>query len=124
MRFSFLSFLSSCFFFHCSPFSVFFDFCDYCEKYDRSDTESHNDVNKNEGKRKYVIQLSNLLKKRFEKPEAPAPTDAEAGIASNDEEDNAAPSESTVIIDDEPQKKVWRLFPESEHTTNDRSVDL
>lgn len=62
----------------------------------RSDTESHTDVNKSEGKRKFVIQLNNLFRKRSDKPEAP----------SNDEEDNAPPSESTVVIEDEPQKKV------------------
>lgn len=60
-------------------------------------------MNKNEGKHKYVIQLSNLFKKRSEKPEAPAQNDTELG---KDDEDNAAPSESTVIIEDEPQKKV------------------
>lgn len=76
----------------------------YLQKYyDRSDTESHGDVNKSEGKHKYVIQLSNLFKKRSEKPEAPAKNDAEQG---KDDDDNAVQSESTVIIEDEPQKKV------------------
>lgn len=63
-------------------------------------------MNKSEGKHKYVIQLNNLFKKRSKKPEASASNDAEEGKLSNDEEDNAAPSESTVIIEDEPQKKV------------------
>lgn len=75
-------------------------------------------MNKSEGKRKYVIQLNNLFKKRSEKPEAPSPNDAEEGKLSNDEEDNAAPSESTVIIEDEPQKKV--RFSNRKKTTNDR----
>lgn len=78
------------------------------QNYGRSDTESHTDVNKSEGKRnKYVIQLNNLFKKHTGKAEAPAPNDAEEGKVSNDEEDNAPPSESTVIVEDEPQKKVW-----------------
>lgn len=65
-------------------------------------------MNKSEGKRnKYVIQLNNLFKKHTGKAEAPAPNDAEEGKVSNDEEDNAPPSESTVIVEDEPQKKVW-----------------
>lgn len=76
-------------------------------KRNRSDTESHNDVNKSEGKRSLVIRLNDLFKKR--KPET-SQTDAEDGKVSHDDEDNAAPSESTVIIDDEPQKKVKRFF--------------
>lgn len=72
----------------------------------RSDTESHTDVNKSEGKRRYVIQLNNLFKKRSNKPEASAANDVEDGKTSQDEEDNAPPSESTVIVEDEPQKKV------------------
>lgn len=63
-------------------------------------------MNKSEGKRKYVIQLNNLFKKRSNKPEAPASNDVEDGKTSQDEDDNAPPSESTVIVEDEPQKKV------------------
>lgn len=79
----------------------------------RSDTESHVEVNKNE-KRKYTIylnslKLNKLFKKRAEKSEAPN-TDVEEGKLSNDEEENAAPSESTVIIEDEPAKKVKLFF--------------
>lgn len=72
----------------------------------RSDTESHTDVNKSEGKHKYVIQLNKLFKGRLSKPEAPSSNDLEEGKTSQDEEDNAPPSESTVIVEDEPQKKV------------------
>lgn len=63
-----------------------------------------------------MIRLNNLFKKNGNKPEAPSQTDAEDGKVSHDEEDNAAPSESTVIIDDEPQKKV-RVFLLSAHKT-------
>lgn len=103
-----------CFFFYVRYNLVFFLFA---KKYGRSDTESHGDVNKNEGKRKYVIQLNNLFKKRSDKPEALSPSDAEQGKVSNDEEDNAPPSESTVIVEDEPQKKVinFKSKPENYH---------
>lgn len=78
-----------------------------CVRACRSDTESHTDVNKSEGKRKYVVQLNNLFRKRSNKPEAPAANDdVEEGKTSQDEDDNAPPSESTVIVEDEPQKKV------------------
>lgn len=82
-------------------------------KRNRSDTESHNDVNKSEGKHNLMIRLNNLFKKHTNKAEAPSATDAEDGRVTHDDEDNAAPSESTVIIDDEPQKKVKRslCFP-------------
>lgn len=70
----------------------------------RSDTESHVDVDKTE-KRKYTINLNlNNLFKRGEKSKATESNDAEQGKLSEDE--NAAPSESTVIIEDEPSKKV------------------
>lgn len=93
---------------------ISFVLCEFCEKnktkYEthRSDTESHNDVNENEGKHNFMIRLNSLLfKKQSKKPEATAHTDTETGkISHDDDDDNAAPSESTVIIEDEPQKKV------------------
>lgn len=63
-------------------------------------------MNKSEGKHKYIIQLNNLFKRRSSKPEAPTSNDVEEGKTSQDDEDNAPPSESTVIVEDEPQKKV------------------
>lgn len=74
----------------------------------RSDTESHVDVNKSE-KRKYLnINLNSfnkLFPKRTDKSEQPAhQPDVEEGKLSEDEQ--AAPSESTVIVEDEPNKKV------------------
>lgn len=54
-----------------------------------------------------MIRLNNLFKKQSNKPEAPQHNDdVEDGQLSRDDDDNAAPSESTVIIEDEPQKKV------------------
>lgn len=75
----------------------------------RSDTESHVYVDKSE-KRKFAFNfnLNNLFKNRSEKGKSSQPNDVEDGKLSNDEDDNAAPSESTVIVEDEPTKKVMK----------------
>lgn len=57
-------------------------------------------------KKSLGIYLDNLLKK---KPQFLKKDNAEADTGSvnaNEEDDNAAPSEATVIIEDEPPRKV------------------
>lgn len=55
-------------------------------------------------------RLNNIFTKHTKKPEASAQSDIEEGKLSQDEDDNAPPSESTVIIEDEPKKKVKFLL--------------
>lgn len=86
---------------------------DWCHQINRSDTESHAEVNKSE-KRKYLnINLNSfnkLFPKRSDKTEQPPhKPDIEEGKLSEDE--NAAPSESTVIVEDEPNKRVNKSIP-------------
>lgn len=56
----------------------------------------------------FNFNLNNLLKNRSEHGKSSQPDDVEEGKLSNDEDDNAAPSESTVIVEDEPTKKVMQ----------------
>lgn len=57
----------------------------------------------------FNFNLNNLFKNRSENGKSSQPDDVEDGKLSNDEDDNAAPSESTVIVEDEPAKKVMTI---------------
>lgn len=82
--------------------------------YLRSDTESA-DVKATKKKNFAIVNLQSLLKRTTEKnsakdkPAAAAqqPTGQPGAGHPNEEDENAAPSEATVIIEDEPPKKVF-----------------
>lgn len=67
-----------------------------------SDTESHVDVKS--GKRNYAIVLTNLFKKKSDKNSDNAQGTGEKKDGTGDEE--AARSETTVVIEDDTPKKV------------------
>lgn len=68
----------------------------------RSDTESH--VEEKSGKRNYGLVLTNLFKKKSDKNADSAQMAGERKDGTGDEE--AARSETTVVIEDETPKKV------------------
>lgn len=67
-----------------------------------SDTESHVDVKS--GKRNYAIVLTNLFKKKSDKNADNAKAAGDKKDGTGDEE--AARSETTVVIEDDTPKKV------------------
>lgn len=71
---------------------------------DRSDTESNANTDVKPGKRNYAIMLTNLFRKKCDKNAANAQTTDERKDGTGD--DDAARSETTVVIEDETPKKV------------------
>lgn len=85
----------------------------YSFMYLRSDTESADVKATKKNKKFTIITLDSLLKKKAEKnlqKPKPVGTEASAGAQGaenqNEDDENAARSEATVIIEDEPAKKV------------------
>lgn len=55
--------------------------------------------------------MDNLIKKKPQFLKKDNATEADSGsVNANEEDDNAAPSEATVIIEDEPPRKVRSLI--------------
>lgn len=79
-----------------------------------SDTESH--VDEKSGKRNYGIVLTNLFKKKSDKNADNAQATGEKKDGTGDEE--AARSETTVVIEDETPKKVRDKSNNSETESN------